>query len=449
MHQNNLTQRYQNYLDQPIQFMNNQMLNNNPIYASNIHDQNFYQQMMLQREEQMRKIRNVSDLNMTRDQITEYVIAPIKIERGDGGEIERYINEEEKMMTQKFIEDNWWSKRTNEPYKNILKDEDWRKDFKKEDDLIVHKVTDLDKVGLMDDYTALVDLIEVHNGELKVIFSSSKETEHKKTFKFVQKYKYRMKYDPKDYNDLKDYYKKEQKKFDREQKHIDTVISRLMDDDMDDKELKSIESDFLKPSKTKKKKTKDQNKDIDREIQEFIDEYGEDALDVLLEDSDDGNITSKKKTDKKYTKITKKKENIQYDNDSGENNEKHSRIRIKKKTIENTKKTRTKKDGFEDISKEVLTNVSVKTDTIKRIRIKRISKDDDVIVIEPTVLEPVNIPKKTLDFDKNIRIRIKPKEKSKAMLDNYSENIKSTKHVENTVDSSINQFRITRKPKNE
>ena len=110
MHQNNLTQRYQNYLDQPIQFMNNQMLNNNPIYASNIHDQNFYQQMMLQREEQMRKIRNVSDLNMTRDQITEYVIAPIKIERGDGGEIERYINEEEKMMTQKFIEDNWWSK---------------------------------------------------------------------------------------------------------------------------------------------------------------------------------------------------------------------------------------------------------------------------------------------------------------------------------------------------
>ena len=438
-------QRYQSYLNQPIQFMNNQMLNNNPIYATNIHDQNFYQQMMLQREDQMRKIRNISDLNMSREQITEYVIAPIKIERGDKGEIERYTTEEESMMTKKFIEDNWWSKRTNEPYKNILKDEDWRKDFKKEDDLIVHKVTDLDKIGLMDDYKTLVDLIEVHDGELKVIFSSSKETEHKKAFKFVQKYKYRMKYDPKDYNDLKDYYKKEQKKFDREQKHIDNVISRLMDDEIDAKELKCIESEFLKPSKSKKKsknKGRDHDANIDREIQEFIDEYGEEALETLLEDSDE-DTSSKKKAEKNHvSKEDKKRHNkvkvrVVDKDKSEESDEKQSRsrIRIKKRTVEATQKDRSK-----DLSDK---DLSVKAEKPSRIRIKRIADESKS--------EPVN---EKIDSDKKIRIRIKPKDKSKSKTNTSEESdvdkrkkkiiVKSSN--ESTGDSSIKRIRITRKP---
>lgn len=433
MYQNNLTQRYQNYLNQPIDFMNNQMLNNNPLYASNIHDQNFYQQMMLQREEQKRKIKNVSDLGMTREQITEYVIAPIKIERGDKAEIDRYTTEEENMMTKKFIEDNWWSKRTNEPYKNILKDEDWRKDFKKEEDLIVHKVTDLDKVGLMDDYEALIALIEVHDGELKVIFSSSKETEHKKAFKFVQKYKYRMKYDPKDYNDLKDYYKKEQKKFDKEQKRIDDVISRLMDDEMDEKELKRIESEFLKPSKTKKNK-KEQDREF-REIQEFIDEYGEDALNEILEDSDDDTAIkkSKKRPDKKMAKKTDK----DCSNDYDDKNVKSSRIRIKNITIEEKEKhIKTK-----DTSKEHVPDVSQ-----RRIRIKRIGTEE----FTKNASEPENT--KTDETDKKVRIRIKPKTHSKdADVKRVKEDksvvtkvTPSTKNTENE-DSTIKRIRIVRK----
>ena len=329
MYQNKLTQRYQNYVSQPVQYMNNQMLNNNPLYASNIHDQSFYQQMMLQKDEQIRKVNNISELGLTKEQITEYVIAPIKIEKSDKTEIEKLTEDLNSMMTKKFIEENWWSKRTNAPYKNILHNEDWKKDFKKEGDLIVHKVSDLDKVGLMDDYKLLTSLIEKHNGELKVIFSTSEETEHKKAFKFVQKYKYRMKYDPKDYNDLKDHYKKEQKKFDREQKHIDDIINKVMDDEIDESELKLIESEFLSPSKSKRKNKKKDN-DLDKQLQELIDEYGEEILEELEEE--DKNI--KINIPDKRIKIKK----ISTNNTNNTNNlleeSKKVRIRIKPKESE-------------------------------------------------------------------------------------------------------------------
>jgi hypothetical protein len=322
MYQNNLTRGYQNYINQPIQYMNNQMFNNNPLYASNIHDKNFYQQMMLQREEQMRRIKNISDLGLDEKQMIEYVIAPIRVEKSDANEIARLFDDEAIKFTKEFIEANWWKERTNAPYKNILKDEDWKKKFNKKEDLIVHKVTDLDKVGLMEDYQKLVRLIEKHDGDLKVIFSASKETEYKKAFKFVQKYRDRVKYNPKDYNDLKDYYKKEQKKYDREQKRIDEILTRLMDDEIDDRELKQIEADFIKPSKAKKNKSsiKEHELELDRQIQELINEVGVDVLKELEEDSD----TETKKGRKiavKHSKRSKSKS-------KSDSNEK-SKIKIK------------------------------------------------------------------------------------------------------------------------
>lgn len=188
MYENNLTKNYQNYLRQPpVHYMNNKMINNNPIYTSNIYDQNFYQQMMMAREEQLRKIRNVSELGLTKEQLTEYVICPIKEEKSNVSEIAKLLDEENIHFTQQFIEDNWWKTRTNAPYKNILKDQDWTKNFKNSDDLIVHKYTNFDKIGLMDEYDKLCKLLEKHNNELKSIFSVSKENEYKLKFDRVQK----------------------------------------------------------------------------------------------------------------------------------------------------------------------------------------------------------------------------------------------------------------------
>ena len=326
MYQNNLTREFQKYLNKPVNYMNNQILNNNPLYMSNIHDQSFYQRMMSHKDEEIRKIKNVSELGMSKEQIIEYVIAPLKIEKSDSNEIKRLYDDESNKYTEKYIEKNWWAQRTNAPYKNILKEENWKKEIKSGSDLIVHKVTNLDKLGLEEDYIKLQELLENHDGELKVIFSASKESEYKKSFKFVQKYKYRMKYDPKDYNDLKNYYKNEQKKHDRDQKRFDEIIGLIMEDDkIDEKELKQIESEFFKPStKAKKnKKSKNTTNEMEEQIQEMIEMYGEDDIKKILKELDnDSDTDNDKNNDKNNDKKHKNKNNDKNKNfDKNKNND--------------------------------------------------------------------------------------------------------------------------------
>lgn len=225
-------------------YMNNKLINS--IYATNIYDQNFYQQTQLQKEEQLRKIKNVSDLGLSKEQITEYVISPIKVEKTDANQLEVLRAECKTQFKKEYIETNWWKYRTNAPYKNILKDQNWKKNFKSNEDLIVHKYTNIDKIGLLEEYEAIMKLIENHNGELKVVFSASSENKHKEQYTYLQKTKWK-KYNPKDYNDLKNYYEKEQQNINNKQKILDSVISRVMNEDMTDAELKQIETEFLEP----------------------------------------------------------------------------------------------------------------------------------------------------------------------------------------------------------
>lgn len=370
MYQNRLTQQYQSYKGQPVQYMNNNLINNNPSYASNIYDRNFYQQMMMVREEQLKKIHNISDLNMSKEQISEYVIAPIKIEKSKTSEIEKLFNIEEKMLTKNFIENNWWSKRKNIPYKNILKNEDWGKKFDSQEDLIVHKVSDLDKVGLMDDYKKLMKLLEKHDGEIKTIYSASKKNEYKKKFKFVNKYKYRYKYDPKNFDELKNYYKKEQKKHDCEQKRYENIITKIMDENIKTDELKQIESEFFKPPKSTKKNSKNRHneKEIDKEINKLINKCDDDILMDMLDNSDDDDDNSENsvKITSKSNSINNKKNII--------NNKKNSSVsQIKRVSYENNDDS-SKKDLIEKIkisrnSVDKLHNTYSNTEKPKRIAV--------------------------------------------------------------------------------
>jgi hypothetical protein len=352
MYQNNLTQKYQGHMNQPIKYMNSNMFNNNPIYASNIYDQNFYRQMMVQKEEQQRRVKSVSDLGLTKEQITEYVIAPIKIAKNDSREIEKLINDERALLTKEFIEKNWWKSRTNAPYKNILKNENWKKDFKSKEDLIVYKTnaSDKDRIELEGQYKKLQKLLEHHNGELSVIFSASNENEYKQKFKHVQKYRDRLKHDPKNYTELKDYYKKEQKKHEREQKRIDNIIARIMDDDIDDKELKQIETELC----AKKNKVEDDYydeedrhvKELDEKINKLISEgYADD----MLECKTDKNTENKKV---RILKIEPKKKEIPDDISEPV----VRKIKIKPNTASNSK---------DDIN----TNKEVSQEKIRKIRI--------------------------------------------------------------------------------
>lgn len=403
MYQNTLTQKYKTHLEQPIQFMNNQLLNNNPIYSSNIYDQNFYQQMMLQKEEQIRKIKNISELGMTKDKITEYIIAPIKVEKSDRNEISRMISDEEEHMTDEYIKQNWWVQRTNAPYKNILKDQDWQKPFKTESDLIVHKYTDLDKIGLMKEYDILNHMIEKHNGDLKVVFSASKESEHKKAFKFVQKYRKRMKYDPKDYREMKNYYHQEQKKFDREHKRLDNIISRIMDDDISDTELKQIEMEHIEQTNIKKSNSALKEKNIDKQLQELINEFGEDVLKELQSDSDE-NIENNASSDKKNQELHKKETLGVLKMTNPENTK--SRVRIVRKNI-----TDIKENNYPiEMVSDVFNNKTKKPENYdqtekKRIRIKRVVKNEENDNQEQTAEHPDNNSERKTNSVDSLNVR--------------------------------------------
>ena len=240
----------------------NQLINSNLIYSSNIYDQNFYQKMMTQKEEQKRKIKNVSDLGMTQEQLTEIIIAPIKIAKNNASEIAKVYNENCVQYSKTFVEQQLWRNRTNAPYKGILKNIDTQKQIKHSNDLIVHRVTNNDKIGLLKEYSELQDVIKNHNGELRVIFSASTESEHLKKFNYVQRFKDQDKYNPKDYNDLKNFYNQEQKRHDREQKRIDDIISRITEGNIDEQECKRLETEIL--SLKDKSPTKIENAIINR-----------------------------------------------------------------------------------------------------------------------------------------------------------------------------------------
>lgn len=269
--QNNMLNRYQSYLNNNTPFNNNAMLSNNPVFMSSIKDPNFYQKINANRIEQLRRAKSINDLGLQKDKILEYVIQPMKVNRTPASELMvEYNNQNEQFFN---ILKAWWESRTNNPYKNILKNENYKKRFDKKEDLVVHKVTKADTIGVMDEWEKLKDIIETHENELKMIYSASEKNKHKKEFEYVNKYKYRLKYEAQNFDDLKEYYKKEQKKLDRQNEMIDNIIARIEDEDLTEEQLQATISNFEKNIQSKRKSDKKKNTsiaDIEDEIRREI-----------------------------------------------------------------------------------------------------------------------------------------------------------------------------------
>jgi len=128
------------------------------------------------------------------------------------------ICEEVKKKYNNSLEE-YWKKRTDQPYKNILYDRDYSKPITKEEDLIISKTNNIQKINdeQINEYRLN---IKKHNDELKNIYSLNKEQEHFKQFEYNLKHKYRI-MDPvtNDQTSIKNerilYYKKEQEKLDQ------------------------------------------------------------------------------------------------------------------------------------------------------------------------------------------------------------------------------------------
>jgi hypothetical protein len=163
------------------------------------------------------------------DTLIKAIIQPLKIEKGNKYEITKKYE----TITKNFDQDakKLREGRTNLPYKNILKDQDYKKKINEHKDLIVYKVNEKDKnEQILDkEYNNHKNNIEVHEKELKIIYSLSSETEHLKKFLYKNKVVYTEKYNPKKYKDLKDdnieYFKKEQEEIEKNKKEKDEIIN--------------------------------------------------------------------------------------------------------------------------------------------------------------------------------------------------------------------------------
>lgn len=307
---NRMVNDYQRVVKNNTPFSGNQMLNNNPTFFHNLNDASFYHKMNMEKMEKMKKVKSVDELGLGKDKLTEYVICPIKVEKENGKELSKKYNDKSTLYynpkkKNTINKDAWkevsesikslWGGRTNNPYKNILKTADYSKKFKNKDDLVIHKVTTLDKnlIKTMAEFEEMIDFIDIHNGELRIKYSDKKKSKYEEKFDYENKIKYRIKYDPKNYSELKKFYKKEQKKLKKANRRVDEMIEMLLaSENFTKAELEEIaepigqmEEDEIDENITMvfEKGDAKLEKRLEQELEEELAaEFGEENLDELI-----------------------------------------------------------------------------------------------------------------------------------------------------------------------
>lgn len=276
-------------------YQNNALLNNNPMFTSNMSYQNSMQmkqmqQMQMIKQAQMRKlqeqqnIRRMEAINQIENNlgdIRDILLKPEEVKlttqekRNIEMEMKKMENEydENKPTFQKELRKEWQS-RTNNPYKNIIKESQYIDKFLKkenlhinetnkakretimknrEKDLIVHTVTDKDRMNnkQLNEATGVEDFRrEKHNKELKSIYSLSKENEHKQKFHYEHVTKFAIPYRPSDHKGMKKkrikYLKKKQRELEEGKEQIDVIYNSLISDGtLDEKDKEKLKDYFV------------------------------------------------------------------------------------------------------------------------------------------------------------------------------------------------------------
>ena len=199
----------------------------------------------------MKKIKKFNNIDQmyNQDELKNLIIKPQKIEKPNIN-IQSLIDNRDN--TNKKDLDESRKKRVNQPYKGIIKDFDYSKiRDKHEEDLIVHTVTqaDKDKNIFNEKMDTFEKKIAEQNKDIKDTYSLDKKTEHKKEFDYQHKYKYRVKIDSTDNDDLRvdriEFYKKEQNKVEENKKKIDDILLNLIDSGILSENMESINYDKI------------------------------------------------------------------------------------------------------------------------------------------------------------------------------------------------------------
>jgi hypothetical protein len=198
----------------------------------------------------IKKFNNI-DKMYNQDELKNMILKPTKIEKPNIN-IKSLLDNKEKQ--QEYDLNESIKKRTNNPYKGIIKDFDYSKiRAKHEEDLIVHKVTQADKdTNIFEQKMGNYNVeIKKQNNDFKEAYSIDKKTEHKKEFDYKHKYKYRTKIDTDadGSEDLRidriEFWKKEQNKIEDNKKKMDDILLNLIDMGVLSENLNTIDYDKI------------------------------------------------------------------------------------------------------------------------------------------------------------------------------------------------------------
>ena len=220
----------------------------------------------------LKKIQKFNKIDQSYDteSLKQMIIKPEKIEKPNIN-IEGLVKNRE-TEGKKELED-CLKKRTNLPYKGIIKNFNYDRKFEKAEDLVVHKVTSDDKLHFEEDIQTYNTKIQKQNKEIGDTYSKDNEDDNKKKFEYQHKYKYRGKIANDADVDLRtdriEFYKKEQQKMEDSKKKIDDILINLIDSGVLSENLENINYDKI---------------DVDELEKTLIKEFGEEEFSKLMKE---------------------------------------------------------------------------------------------------------------------------------------------------------------------
>lgn len=226
--------------------MNNALLNS--FNSQQKHNPALYHKLNRLKElQQLRKTGRLNDIDkyIDNDSLKQSIIAPIKIVKPSQIELAKEYDHE--ISNHRNNLEAYWRARNNQPYKTIITNDKYRVPLEgaKIEDLIVHRVTDADKLGLLEEFAALKRTIVNQDDSIKIIYDSTHEAEHKQKFEYHNLTKY-AKFDVSSFGKLKKdrikYYQKEQKQLEMDKKKVEDFIeSAICNGALTAEELRELE----------------------------------------------------------------------------------------------------------------------------------------------------------------------------------------------------------------
>jgi hypothetical protein len=330
------------------------MVNQNPNFFNNMQNPQFQDKIQMLKMQRVNQVRSINELNINKEKLSDYVICPMKIEKGNNEDVDK----EFKNISSNYqeIRENLWKQRTNQPYKNIIKDADFNKSFNSKEDLLIHKVTkaDSDPKKFEKEFKNLKERLKKEDNELKnVIFTESRKEEHRKRFNYIKKFKRRVNFNPKDFSDLKKAYEQEVKSIEKRGNMITEVLDKYMDSDRF-----SIED----------------KKRIQDAYQEYQNAKIEDFDKKLLTAGNDETVkTSKsKRPPNAPNKKSNEKQNIKHDKTSDSKDSKPK----KKVQVVNMKNNNSDNKETNEIQNKT-TNDNIKSKPKKKVTVVNMKKNED------------------------------------------------------------------------